>query len=40
MITGKTVLAFMGALFIMILIGAILGTAAELFDEWRSGKDD
>jgi len=38
MITGKTVLAAVGFMFIVFIIAAILGTLVELIDEWRSNK--
>lgn len=38
MITGKTIFAAVGLMFAIFLLGAILGTAVELFEEWRSKK--
>lgn len=38
MITGKDIFAAVGLMFAVLLLGAILGTAVELWDEWRSKK--
>lgn len=38
MITGKTIFAAVGVMFAIILLGAILGTAVALWEEWRSKK--
>lgn len=38
MITGKTIFAAVGLMFCILMLGAILGTAVELWDEWRSKK--
>lgn len=38
MITGKTIFAAVGVMFAIVLLGAILGTAVALWDEWRSKK--
>lgn len=39
MITGKDVFAAIGFMFCIIVLGAIFGTAVELWDEWRSNHD-
>lgn len=39
LITGKTIFAAVGILFCTLILGCILGTAVELFDEWRSKHD-
>jgi len=38
MITGKDIFAAVGLMLAIFLIGAILGTAIEIWDEWRSKK--
>ena len=38
MITGKDIFAAVGFMFAILLLGAILGTAVELWEEWRSKK--
>lgn len=38
MITGKDIFAAVGLMFAILILGAILGTAVELWDEWRSKK--
>ena len=38
MITWKTIFAIIGCIFVIYILGAIIGTLAELIDEWRFKK--